>query len=64
MRLIEELLAWLKEKSQRRGLPVGRVIREQLEQAKSEKGNQSVLRHAGQISGSPDLSSRKGFSRK
>ncbi len=64
MRLIEELLAWLKEKSQRRGLPVGRVIREQLEQAKSEKGNQSFLRHAGQINGSPDLSSRKGFSRK
>jgi len=64
MRLIEELLAWLKEKSQRRGLPVGRVIREQLEEAKSEKGNQSFLRHAGQISGSPDLSSRKGFSRK
>jgi hypothetical protein len=48
--------------SRRTGLPVGRIIRQQLESARAEKGNQKFLRHAGQISGSPDLSSRKGFS--
>jgi hypothetical protein len=50
--------------SRRTGLPVGRIIREQLESAKSGKGNQKFLRHAGQISGSADLSSRRGFSRR
>ena len=64
IRLTEELLAWLKEMSRRTGLPVGRIIRQQLESAKSEKGNQRFLRHAGMISGPPDLSSRKGFSRR
>ena len=64
IRLTEELLAWLKEVSRRTGLPVGRIIRQQLESAASEKGNQKFLRHAGRISGPPDLSSRKGFSRR
>jgi hypothetical protein len=62
IRLTEELLAWLKEVSRRTGLPVGRIIRQQLESAKSEKGNQRFLRHAGKINGASDLSSRKGFS--
>jgi predicted DNA-binding protein len=64
IRLTEELLAWLKEVSRRTGLPVGRIIREQLENAKSEKRNQRFLRHAGKINGPSDLSSRKGFSRR
>jgi predicted DNA-binding protein len=64
IRLTEELLAWLKEMSRRTGLPVGRIIREELEAAKSEMGNQAFLRHAGRINGTPDLSSRKGFSRR
>ena len=59
-----ELLAWLKEVSRRTGLPVGRIIRQQLESAKSGKGNQRFLQHAGKINGSSDLSSRKGFSRR
>jgi hypothetical protein len=63
IRLTEELLAWLKEVSRRTGLPVGRIIRQQLESAKAEQGNQRFLRHAGRISGASDLSSRKGFSR-
>jgi hypothetical protein len=62
IRLTEELRAWLEDVSRRTGLPVGRIIRQQLESARAEKGNQKFLRHAGQISGSPDLSSRKGFS--
>ncbi len=54
----------MKEVSRRTGLPVGRIIRQQLESAKSENGNQRFLRHAGKINGASDLSSRKGFSRR
>jgi len=64
IRLTEELLAWLKEVSRRTGVPVGRIIRQQLESAKAEGGHQPFLRHAGKISGPADLSSRKGFSRR
>jgi len=64
IRLTDELLSWLKEKSRRTGVPVGRLIREQLESAKENGGKQRFLRHAGAIKGGPpDLSSRKGFSR-
>lgn len=64
IRLTEELLAWLKETSRRTGLPMGRIIRQQLENAQSEKGTLRFMKHAGAISGPPDLSSRKGFSKK
>lgn len=63
IRLTDELLAWLKEVSRRTGIPVGSIVRQQLEGAKAAKGNQRFLRHAGEIKGAPDLSSRKGFSR-
>jgi hypothetical protein len=63
IRLTEELRDWLKETSRRTGLPVGRLVREQLESAKSG-GKQRFMRHAGAIKGGPaDVSSRKGFSR-
>jgi len=63
IRLTPELAEWLQEKSRRTGLPAGRIIRQQLERARSEAGNQRFLRHAGKISRSEDLSSRKGFAR-
>ena len=64
IRLTEELLVWLKERSQQTGVPVGRLIREQLESAKAEGGKQRFMRHVGVFKGGPpDLSSRKGFSR-
>jgi hypothetical protein len=64
IRLTDDLLNWLKEKSQRTGVPMGRLVREQLESAKSNGGKQRFLRHLGAISGPPDLSSRKGFSKR
>jgi hypothetical protein len=64
IRLTDELLAWLKETSERTGVPMGRFIREQLEAAKSNSGEPRFLRHIGALSGPPDLSSRKGYSRK
>jgi len=64
IRLTEELLSWLKETSRRTGVPMGRLIREQIESAKSTGGHQRFLRHAGAIKGGPsNVSSRKGFSR-
>jgi hypothetical protein len=42
---------------------MGRLVREQIESAKSQ-GGKRFLRHAGAIKGGPkDVSSRKGFSR-
>jgi len=63
IRLTADLAEWLEERRRQTGLPISRIIRHQLERAKSESGNQRFLRHAGQISGPPDLSSRKGFAR-
>jgi len=64
IRLTDELLTWLKETSRRTGVPMGRLIRQQLENAKAVGGKQRFMRHVGAISGPPDLSSRKGYSRK
>jgi hypothetical protein len=61
IRLTRELADWLEERRRQTGLPVSRIIREQRERAKSQAGSQRFLRHAGKISGPPDLSSRKGF---
>src|SRR5215472_15845537 len=44
IRLTDELVDWLKETSRRTGIPVGRLIREQLETAKAKGGKQPFLR--------------------
>ena len=55
IRLTLELVDWLKETSLQTGIPVGRLIRQQLESAKASRGKQRFLRHLGAISGgSPD----------
>ncbi|MBI1739401.1 MAG: ribbon-helix-helix domain-containing protein [Acidobacteriales bacterium] len=64
IRLTEELATWLKSTARKTGVPVGRLVREQLERAKRETGTKSFMRFSGSIDGPPDLSSRKGFSRK
>jgi hypothetical protein len=64
IRLTDELLAWLKETSRQTGVPMGRLVREQIEHARAKGGKQRFMRHVGAFSGGPaDLSSRKGFSR-
>jgi predicted DNA-binding protein len=64
IRLTDELLEWLKETSRQTGVPMGKLVREQLENAKSNGGKQRFLRHLGAIKGGdPDRSSRKGFSK-
>jgi hypothetical protein len=63
LRVPEDLADWLSETSRRTGIPVGRLIREQLEKARNENSEPAFMRHAGTIRGPRDLSSRKGFSR-
>ena len=63
IRLTAELAEWLQERRRETGLPVSRIVRHQLERAKSESGDKPFLRHAGKITGPTDLSSRKGFAR-
>jgi hypothetical protein len=64
IRVTSELSAWLKSTARKTGIPVSRLIREQLERAKRETGEKPFLRYAGIMSGPPDLSSRKGYSKK
>src|ERR1700686_525667 len=63
IRLTDEPLAWLKALSEQTGLPMARIIRQQLESAKAAKVNPRFLHLAGKINGPKDLSSRAGFSR-
>ena len=63
LRVPEELANWLAEISRRTGLPVGKLIRDQLEKARHEQPKPDCMRHAGIIRGPRDLSTRKGFSR-
>lgn len=69
VRLPQELIDRLRQKSRRTGLPVGRVVRQYVEnglaQEPASPDQQAWRKYAGLIKGgSPDLSSRKGFSRK
>lgn len=69
VRFPEDLLLRLKEKSRRTGLPVGQVVRQFVENGLSDDssatGNQAWKKYAGIFKdGPPDLSSRKGYSRK
>src|ERR1017187_9778868 len=45
IRLTDELLARLKETSRKTGIPVGRLVRQQLETARLQAGTQRFLRH-------------------
>jgi hypothetical protein len=62
VRLPEDLAAWLESTAKKSGIPQGRIIREQLDKARRETAR-PFLRLAGTVSGPPDLSMRKGFSR-
>jgi len=64
VRLNKDLSAWLEETASRTGVSQGRIVREQLEKAKSTKADRPFMKLAGSIRGLPrDLSQRKGYSR-
>jgi len=64
VRLPEELAEWLSGVAKKMGVPVGRLVREQLQRARSEHDQRPYMRLAGKIKGPRDLSARKGFSRR
>lgn len=63
VRLGDDLADWLEQTARKRGVPRGRIVREQLEKGRRSE-EQGFLRLAGTAAGPPDLSVRKGFSRK
>jgi len=62
VRLPDDVAEWLNETARKTGVPKGRIIREQLDKARSAE-KRPFLRLAGTIAGPADLSKRKGFSR-
>jgi len=65
VRLPEELLQRLRDKSRRTGLPMGQMVRQSLEASLKPEPNQAWRKYVGIFKdGPPDLSTRKGYSRK
>ncbi len=63
VRLPEELAEWLEITAAAGGVSQGKVIRDELEKARARE-ERPFLRLAGKVSGSANLSTRKGFSKK
>ena len=64
IRLDKDLAQWLEAESAKTGLSQGRIVREQLERARAAS-EKPWMRLAGSIRGGPpDLSTRKGFSKR
>ena len=63
VRLPDDLAEWLAEVARETGVPVGRIVRDQLQRAKNEQDSRPYMRLAGKIKGPRDLSTRKGYSR-
>ncbi|MBM3726236.1 MAG: ribbon-helix-helix protein, CopG family [Acidobacteria bacterium] len=61
VRLPADLAEWLDATSRKAGVPRGRIVRDQLERARTQE-SQAFLRLAGSVDGPSDLSNRKGFS--
>jgi hypothetical protein len=65
VRLDKDLADWLERESRKTGVSQGRIVREQLERARSTASTQPFMRLAGIVQGGPrDVSTRKGFSRR
>ena len=64
IRLNKELANWLEDTAAKNGVSQGKLVRDQLEKAKTGGATRSFMRLAGTMRGASDLSSRKGFSRK
>jgi predicted transcriptional regulator len=64
VRISTELASWLEQVAARTGVSQGKIVRDQLEQAKATSSQRPFMRLAGCVRGARDLSSRKGFSRR
>jgi predicted transcriptional regulator len=63
IRVPDELLRRLRERSRRTGIPMGQIARESLETTLDTAKEPEWMKYAGTMSGPRDLSSRKGYSR-
>jgi hypothetical protein len=63
VRLPEDLAKWLDDASRKAGVAKGHIVRDQLERARVETRGR-FMGLAGKVDGPPDLSTRKGFSKK
>ena len=63
IRLSKELAAWLEDTAAKTGVSQGKLVRDQLEKARTTNGGQAFMRLAGVVRGPRNLSKRKGFSR-
>jgi hypothetical protein len=63
VRLSKELAAWIEAAARRSGVSQGKIVRDQLEQARARGAARAFMRLAGTVRGPRDLSRRKGFSR-
>jgi hypothetical protein len=63
IRLPKELDEWLAAEARKTGLPKSRIVREQLEAARTRKARQPFLDLAGSVDGTPGLSRRRGLAR-
>jgi hypothetical protein len=62
VRLTKELAAWLEHAAAKTGVPQGKIVRDQLEKARTSSRQQAFMRLAGVVRGPKDLSTRGGFS--
>jgi hypothetical protein len=63
VRLNKELALWLEQAAARSGVSQGKLIRDQLESARSGARGRQFMRLAGSVRGPGDLSARRGFRR-
>ena len=63
IRLSKDLAAWLKSTAAKCGVSQAKLVRDQLEKARSDYGAQPFMRLAGVVRDAKNLSKRKGFSR-
>jgi hypothetical protein len=63
VRLSNDLAAWLESTAAKSGVSQGKLVRDQLEKARTSNGAQAFMRWAGAVRGPKNLSRRKGFSR-
>ena len=63
VRLTKDLVEWLDATAAKTGVSQGKIVRDQLEQARRRAASQSFMRLAGTVRGPKDLSRRRGFSR-
>jgi hypothetical protein len=62
IRVQSDLAEWLDQQSAKSGVSKGKIIRDQLERARTQTA-QPFMRLAGSIRGPRNLSRRKGFTR-